>query len=100
MKSSCLLDVLVVVAVIFCFLKVSVSHRTSEHGQDGDRVSRVTLSPDSILLLRSSALATQPPGGYCDFPDEIKLESNSFEQTKRRKRKGHRGGLRRKLRKA
>ena len=60
----------------------------------------MTLSPDSILLLRSSALATQPPGGYCDFPDEIKLESNSFEQTKRRKRKGHRGGLRRKLRKA
>ena len=105
MRTACLLDLLVIVAVIFCVLKVSVS--VNPAGQHGDRAPSdaglFTFSPDIILLLRSSALANKLPASYDSFPAEIKSthdSQTSSDPQHKRKRKGHRGGLRRRLRKS
>ena len=104
MKTVWCLDVLVIVAVTFCMFKCDET--VTQPSQHGDWQGSIGLihTKESILLLRSSALANKPPPGIENFPKDIipsdSSHSTNHEGIPKRKRKGHRGGLRRRMRRS
>ena len=101
MRSVILLDIIITVAVTFCALKCNVCAITLDqdggHQQHGLPEIRTQYTRESILLLQPRGYLFKP---HTDsFPPDIVPNVDSGKPVRpRRKRPGHRGGVRRRLR--
>ena len=102
MRSAIFLDILIVVAVTFCVLKCDVYavnfSQDGGHKQQGLPTTHYTR--ESILLLQPRGYLFKP--SFDSFPPDI-IPNTSSDGSKppnkpRRRRPGHRGGVRRRLR--